>query len=124
VISRYRVANAFQIIGELVDIGGRRVQLDCRGVGTPTVVFESGLDLNGSLSWSAIHDEIAKATRECPTSTYGAFSPAFSKVRCRSSAMRFPFGVPLRKLSTSWAVKDGIASENASYGLNSRHREL
>jgi pimeloyl-ACP methyl ester carboxylesterase len=71
VISRYQTASEFQVIGKLVDIGGRRIQLDCRGVGTPTVVFESGLDLNGSLSWSAIHDGIPKATRACAYSRAG-----------------------------------------------------
>ena len=70
-ISRCRAANEFPVIGKLVDIGGRRIQLDCRGVGRPTVVFESGLDLNGSLSWSAIHDQIAKTTRACAYSRAG-----------------------------------------------------
>jgi pimeloyl-ACP methyl ester carboxylesterase len=70
-LSRYRAANEFPLIGKLVDIGGRRIQLDCRGAGTPTVVFESGLDINGSLSWSAIHDEIAKTTRACAYSRAG-----------------------------------------------------
>ncbi|HEY6621215.1 MAG TPA: alpha/beta hydrolase [Steroidobacteraceae bacterium] len=49
----------------MVDIGGRRIHIDCRGTGTPTVVFESGLDTNGSLSWSAIHDSVAQFTRAC-----------------------------------------------------------
>jgi pimeloyl-ACP methyl ester carboxylesterase len=71
VIGRRRAGNEFPPMGELVDIGGRRIQLDCRGAGTPTVVFESGLDLNGSLSWSAVHAEIAKATRACAYSRAG-----------------------------------------------------
>jgi len=70
-ISRCRAANEFPVIGKLVDIGGRRIQLDCRGAGRPTVVFESSLDLNGSLSWSAIHDQIAKTTRACAYSRAG-----------------------------------------------------
>lgn len=51
--------------GELVDIGGRRMHLDCRGEGSPTVVLESGLDTNGSLSWDRVHDELAGITRTC-----------------------------------------------------------
>jgi pimeloyl-ACP methyl ester carboxylesterase len=51
--------------GKLIDIGGRKMHLDCRGSGSPTVVFESGLDTSGSLSWSLVHDEIAKTTRAC-----------------------------------------------------------
>jgi hypothetical protein len=69
--SRSRAAREFPPQGKLVDIGGRRMQLDCRGSGSPTVVFESGLDINGSLSWSAVHDEIAKTTRACAYSRAG-----------------------------------------------------
>ena len=69
--SRSRAAREFPPQGKLVDIGGRRIQLDCRGTGSPTVVFEAGLDINGSLSWSAVHDEIAKTTRACAYSRAG-----------------------------------------------------
>lgn len=51
--------------GQLVDIGGRKMHLDCRGEGTPTVVLESGLDTNGSLSWDRVHDDLAAITRTC-----------------------------------------------------------
>jgi len=51
--------------GQMVDIGGRRMHLDCRGEGSPTVILESGLDTNGSLSWDRVHDPIAKLTRTC-----------------------------------------------------------
>ncbi len=69
--SRRHAAQKFPPLGKLVDIGGRRIQLDCRGTGSPTVIFESGLDLSGSLSWSAVHDEIAKTTRACAYSRAG-----------------------------------------------------
>ena len=40
--------------GKLVDVGdGRRIQIDCRGAGSPTIVFQSGGDLMGSLAWTA-----------------------------------------------------------------------
>ncbi len=68
---RSRAAIEFPPPGKLVDIGGRRIQLDCRGSGSPTVVFESGLGIDGSLSWSAVHDEIAKTTRACAYSRAG-----------------------------------------------------
>lgn len=63
--ARHRVAADFPAPGVLVDIGGRRIHLDCRGAGTPIVVFESGLDLYGSLSWSAVQDSVAHITRAC-----------------------------------------------------------
>jgi pimeloyl-ACP methyl ester carboxylesterase len=57
--------------GRLVDIGGRRIQLDCRGTGSPTVVFEAGLAIDGSLTWFAVHDSIAATTRACAYSRAG-----------------------------------------------------
>ena len=71
VIGRRRAASNFPVQGKLVDIGGRRLQLDCRGAGTPTVVFESGLDMSGSESWSTVHDSIARTTRACAYSRAG-----------------------------------------------------
>ncbi len=52
--------------GTMIDIGGgRRMHLDCRGVGSPTVLLESGLDTNGSLSWDRVHDPLSQLTRTC-----------------------------------------------------------
>ncbi|MBC3807886.1 alpha/beta hydrolase [Undibacterium seohonense] len=70
-LGRRNAAQNFPPPGKLVDIGGRHIQLDCRGSGSPTVVFQSGLDMAGSLSWSAVHDEIAKTTRACAYSRAG-----------------------------------------------------
>jgi pimeloyl-ACP methyl ester carboxylesterase len=70
-ISRQQVAKKYPAPGKLVDIGGRKMQLDCRGSGSPTVILESGLDPFGSLSWTAVHDEIAKTTRVCAHSRAG-----------------------------------------------------
>ncbi len=57
--------------GKLVDIGGRKMQIDCRGDGNPTVVLESGLGTSGSLDWSFVHNQIAKTTRTCAYSRAG-----------------------------------------------------
>lgn len=64
-------ARDFPPPGRLVDIGGRRIQLDCRGTGAPTVVFESGLGTDGSLGWALVHDSIAATTRACAYSRAG-----------------------------------------------------
>jgi pimeloyl-ACP methyl ester carboxylesterase len=63
--ARHRAQAEFPMSGVLVDIGGRRIHLDCRGTGAPIVVFESGLDVYGSLSWSAVQDQVAQTTRAC-----------------------------------------------------------
>jgi pimeloyl-ACP methyl ester carboxylesterase len=70
-IMRAGAARQYPAAGRLVDIGGRRVQLDCRGSGSPTVVLESGLDNLGSLSWALVHDSIATTSRTCAYSRAG-----------------------------------------------------
>jgi pimeloyl-ACP methyl ester carboxylesterase len=68
---RWRAASHYPPTGKLVDVGGYRLQIDCRGSGTPTVVLQAGLDAMGSLSWSLVHDAIAKQTRTCAYSRAG-----------------------------------------------------
>lgn len=70
-VTRWRTARRYPVQGRLVDIGGRRLQLDCRGAGSPTVVLEAGLDYLGSLSWAAVHDSLARTTRVCAYSRAG-----------------------------------------------------
>lgn len=70
-VMRHRAAHDYPAPGRLVDIGGRRLQMDCRGSGSPTVVLESGLDNLGSLSWAAVHDSLARTTRVCAYSRAG-----------------------------------------------------
>lgn len=51
--------------GKLVDVGGRKMHIDCRGTGSPTVILESGLGTGGTLDWTLVHDQIAGFTRTC-----------------------------------------------------------
>jgi pimeloyl-ACP methyl ester carboxylesterase len=50
--------------GQLVDVGGYRMHLDCVGEGSPTVVLDSGLS-DSSLSWYKVQPEVAQFTRVC-----------------------------------------------------------
>jgi pimeloyl-ACP methyl ester carboxylesterase len=68
---RWQASRKYPVLGQLVDIGGRKIQIDCRGQGSPTVVLETGMDILGSLSWAAVHDEIAQTTRVCAYSRAG-----------------------------------------------------
>jgi pimeloyl-ACP methyl ester carboxylesterase len=68
---RWRATREFPVQGRLFDIGGRHMQIDCRGSGAPIVVFEAGLDTMGSLSWSAVQDSVAATTRACAYSRAG-----------------------------------------------------
>ena len=70
-VMRRLEARRYPAPGRLVDVGGRSLQLDCRGAGSPTVVLEAGLDHLGSLSWAAVHDSIARTTRVCAYSRAG-----------------------------------------------------
>jgi pimeloyl-ACP methyl ester carboxylesterase len=71
-LSRERASREFRAQGLLVRVGeGRRIQIDCRGSGSPTVVLESGLDTYGSLSWASVHDLLATRRRVCAYSRAG-----------------------------------------------------
>jgi pimeloyl-ACP methyl ester carboxylesterase len=64
-VARRYAAVSIPAPGELIDLGGRRIHLDCRGRGSPTVVMEAGHDPLGSLSWTRVHAPLARSTRVC-----------------------------------------------------------
>jgi pimeloyl-ACP methyl ester carboxylesterase len=53
-----------QAPGRLIDIGGRRLHLNCTGDGSPTVVVENGGGAF-SIDWDLVQSEVAKTTRIC-----------------------------------------------------------
>lgn len=55
---------AFPAPGQLVDIGGYRLHINCTGTGSPTVVIDAGWG-NWSLLWTEVQAEVAKTTRVC-----------------------------------------------------------
>jgi len=64
-LGRKNADEKFPPRGKMVDVGGRKMHIDCRGTGSPTVVLEAGLGTGGSLDWTLVHDEIANFTRTC-----------------------------------------------------------
>jgi pimeloyl-ACP methyl ester carboxylesterase len=50
--------------GQMVDVGGYRLHINCIGTGSPTIIIEAGLG-GWSLTWNAVQEEIAKTTRVC-----------------------------------------------------------
>ncbi len=50
--------------GQLVDVGGYRMHLDCTGRGSPTVILESGL-ADTWLAWYKVQPAISRFTRVC-----------------------------------------------------------
>jgi pimeloyl-ACP methyl ester carboxylesterase len=56
--------DAYPPPGVLVDVGGTRLHLDCRGEGLPVVILEAGLTA-ASTSWVLVHEAMAAQTRVC-----------------------------------------------------------
>ena len=50
--------------GQLIDVGGFRLHLNCSGSGSPTVVMDAALG-GSSISWSLIQPEVSELTRTC-----------------------------------------------------------
>jgi len=66
----------FPAPGELMDVGGHRLHVTCRGAGSAAVVLEAGIAAS-SLSWAAVVPSIAVFTRVC---TYDRAGLAWSDV--------------------------------------------
>lgn len=57
-------AKAYPPPGQMVDVGGYRLHINCTGEGSPTVVVESGWG-DFSAAWGWVQPEVAKTTRIC-----------------------------------------------------------
>jgi pimeloyl-ACP methyl ester carboxylesterase len=57
-------AQRFPQIGKSVDVGGYKLNLNCTGQGSPTVILDSGLG-GLALSWQGVQGEVEKFTRVC-----------------------------------------------------------
>lgn len=65
---------------QLVDVGGgRRLNLYCRGTGSPTVIFDSGSN-DSSIAWALVQPTISKKNATCSYDRAGlAFSDAATR---------------------------------------------
>jgi pimeloyl-ACP methyl ester carboxylesterase len=50
--------------GRLVDVGGRRLHLECRGTGSPAIILQAGLG-GTAADWSLVTPAVAAATTVC-----------------------------------------------------------
>jgi pimeloyl-ACP methyl ester carboxylesterase len=50
--------------GRLVDVGGHRLHIDCRGAGGPTVLIDTGVG-DVALTWRSVQDRLASHTKTC-----------------------------------------------------------
>jgi len=51
-------------LGQMVDIGGRRLHLHCTGTGSPVVVVENGSS-GFSIDWALVQEPVSKFTQIC-----------------------------------------------------------
>ncbi len=66
----------------LVDVGGgRRINLDCRGTGSPAVIFDSGLS-DSTVAWALVQPTISQTNATC---SYDRAGLGFSDAATRPS---------------------------------------
>jgi pimeloyl-ACP methyl ester carboxylesterase len=63
-VARSDLSSRYPAPGRLVDVGGYRLHIQCRGQGGPAVVLEAGLD-DFSIFWSRVQPGVAKFSRVC-----------------------------------------------------------
>jgi pimeloyl-ACP methyl ester carboxylesterase len=67
--------------GRLVDVGGRKMHINCTGQGSPVVILESGLG-ETYVSWHKVQPQIAAFTRVCSYDRAGlGYSESSSRPR-------------------------------------------
>lgn len=63
-LSLTRDRRAHPIPGQLIDVGGYKMHIDCAGQGSPTLILESGLG-DSYVSWQKVQPQISQFTRVC-----------------------------------------------------------
>ena len=63
-VAKANLAKQYPAPGQLVDVGGYKMHINCIGQGSPTVILEAGLG-DYSLKWAHVQPEVARSTRVC-----------------------------------------------------------
>lgn len=63
-LAKRNLAQRHPAPGDLIDVGGYRMHLNCIGEATPTVILDAGL-MDFSVQWSAIQSRVAPTSRVC-----------------------------------------------------------
>jgi len=63
-IAKSNLAKQYPAPGQLVDVGGYKMHINCTGQGSPTVILEAGMG-NYSLYWANVQPDVARFTRVC-----------------------------------------------------------
>ncbi|MFL6676263.1 MAG: alpha/beta hydrolase [Massilia sp.] len=96
---------------QLVDIGGRRLNMYCSGAGSPTVVFDAYSGGSGWV-WAKVQPEVAKQTRACVYDRAGlGFSDPSNRPGNSENAVE-----DLHKLLVAAGIKPPYVMVGNSYG--------
>jgi pimeloyl-ACP methyl ester carboxylesterase len=63
-IAKSNLAKKYPAPGQLVDVGGYKMHINCTGQGSPTVILGAGT-ADFSTTWAYVQPEVAKITRVC-----------------------------------------------------------
>jgi len=63
-VAKSNLAKQYPAPGQLVDVGGYKLHINCMGEGSPTVILDAGF-VESSSSWLFVQPEVAKVTRVC-----------------------------------------------------------
>jgi len=63
-IAKSNLAKQHPAPGQLVDVGGYKMHINCTGQGSPTVILDAGF-ADYSATWAYVQPEVAKTTRVC-----------------------------------------------------------
>ena len=102
VISENRDLELYAAPGELIDVSGHLMHINCLGSGSPTVILEQGAGTGGQATlWQGLHEEASKLTRVC---AYDRAGIGYSE----------PVGVPTR----SSDVAENLHELLQNYGID------
>jgi pimeloyl-ACP methyl ester carboxylesterase len=82
-VSLARDRHAYVMSGDLIDVGGYRMHIDCTGSGSPAVILDSGLG-DSYVSWRKVQPQIAQFARVCSYDRAGLGYSGF-RLRRRTS---------------------------------------
>lgn len=72
-VSRSRADRSYPPPGQFISLGNHQLHALVKGSGSPTVIFESGLGVDGHLSWYKVQDAVASFTQTVSYDRAGVF---------------------------------------------------
>jgi pimeloyl-ACP methyl ester carboxylesterase len=113
VTSENRDLELYPAPGELIDVNGHLMHINCLGSGSPTVILEQGLGTGGGATlWQSLHEKASKITRVCAYDRAGFGYSAPVDIPTRSSDV----AANLHKLLQNYGLEDDLVLMGWSRG--------